>query len=78
MFDKVILENGVIFDCHKNKKMCYKAIYNCSHALEFVPNCHKTQKMRNNAVNTYPSAIQFIPDQKRHKKCVIKLLIQLI
>ena len=68
MFDKVIIENGVmskfVFDCYGNKKMCYKATDNCSHVLEFVPNCHKTQKMCNNAVDAYPSGRQFIPDQK--------------
>ena len=45
MYDKVILDNGVmlwfIIDCYKNQKLCYNAVDNCSHALEFVPDCNK-------------------------------------
>ena len=32
-------------DCHKNKKMCDKAVDNYVYALKFVFDCHKTQKM---------------------------------
>ena len=33
--------------------MCDKAVDNCAHALELVPDCSKIQKMFNKAINTY-------------------------
>ena len=43
MCGKAIVENGgtlkSVLDCYKNQEMCNKAIDNCSHALEFVPEC---------------------------------------
>ena len=41
--------------------MYNKAIGNCPHALEFVPECYKTQKMCDKAVDAYPSTIKFVP-----------------
>ena len=39
MCDQTILENGgtlkSVPDCHKNQKMCNKAVYNYHHALAF-------------------------------------------
>ena len=46
----------------KYKKMCNRAVDNCAHVVEFVPDCHKTQKICNKAVDAYPPAIQFVPD----------------
>ena len=43
MCNKVIIENGgmlrFLSGCYKNLKMCYKAVDNYSHALEFVLDC---------------------------------------
>ena len=51
--------------------MCNKAVYNDSHALEFVPDCCMTQEMRDKIVNTHFSAIEFIPEcYKTQKMCV--------
>ena len=45
MSDKAILENGgtskSVSDCYKNQEICNKAVYNCPHALEFVPEASK-------------------------------------
>ena len=40
--------------------MCDKAVDNCPHALEFVPECYKTQKMCDKAVDTDPSTIECV------------------
>ena len=46
MCDKAILENGATLKpfptATKIKNMCYKAVDNYPHALEFVPECQKT------------------------------------
>ena len=42
--------------------MCYKTVYNYSHALAFIPECYKTQKMCNKAVDAYPSPIKCVTD----------------
>ena len=48
MCDKVFLRNGGILklipDNYKNQKICDKAVYNYSHALESIPDCFNTQK----------------------------------
>ena len=46
--------------------------------LKFVPDCYKNQRMCNKAVNNYAHALQFVPNWLRRKKCVIKLLIQVL
>ena len=40
--------------------MCDKAVHNCLHASEFVPECYNTQKMCEKAVDTHPSTIQCV------------------
>ena len=62
MCDQTILENGgtlkSVPDCHKNQKMCNKAVYNYHHALAFFFFfCYKTQKMCDKAVKAYSSTI---------------------
>ena len=48
MCDKVFLRNGGILkfipDNYKKQKICDKAVYNYSHALESIPDCFNTQK----------------------------------
>ena len=66
MSDKAILENGgtskSLSDCYKNQEICNKAVYNCPHALEFVPECYKPQKMCDKAVDTHPSTIKYVSE----------------
>ena len=69
MCDQTILENGgtlkSVPDCHKNQKMCNKAVDNYHHALAFFFffffffffECYKTQKICDKAVKAYPSTI---------------------
>ena len=61
MWEKTFLENAgtlnSVPNCHKNKKMCNKAVDNHVLALESVSDCYKTQKECNKAVNTSPSAM---------------------
>ena len=63
---QVNLENGgmlrFIPNCHKNQRMCDKAIVNYFTPLKFVPDCYKTRNMSDKAVDTYPSAMQFASD----------------
>ena len=54
--DNFILENGGML---QEANMCYKAVDDYAHALEFIPDWYKIQKC-NKAVDTCPCAIQFV------------------
>ena len=56
--------------------MCYKAVNNCVHALEFVPDCYEPQKMCKKAVDTYTSAVNLFLIDVRLKKCLVKLFLK--
>ena len=66
MHYKGILKNDgtlkSVSDCHKNLKMCNKAVDNFSHALEFVPDCYMIQNVSDKAVSTCPSTKKILPE----------------
>ena len=70
--DNFILENGGML---QEANMCYKAVDDYAHALEFIPDWYKIQKC-NKAVDTCPCAIQFVLECYKTQEMCDKVVFQ--
>ena len=70
--ESFILENGGML---QEAKMCYKAVDDYAHVLDFVSDWYKIQKC-NKAVDTCPCAIQFVLECYKTQEMCDKVVFQ--
>ena len=76
--DKALPKNGgkleSVPDCYQNQEICDEAVDNYPHTLKVVPDCYKIQEICDKlSILIFPQYNLFL--NTRHKKCVMKLLI---